>query len=118
MSLVNAVGDNDINVMDMLVANGRNDQKEPLKEMFSQLILEKKEEYLVRIQSGSSEPSIPIGAGSYTETEWKKLLKNFDTVEEKIRKEIEEEKEKAEEAKEEKARGKKVEMLLAEFSGK
>lgn len=118
MSLVNAVGDNDINVMDMLVANGRNDQKEPLKEMFSQLILEKKEEYLVRIQSGSSELSIPIGAGSYTETEWKKLLKNFDTVEEKIRKEIEEEKEKAEEAKEEKARGKKVEMLLAEFSGK
>lgn len=116
MSFVDAVGSSDIGAMDMLAADGRNSQKEPVKEMFSQLIQDKKEEYLVKIQNGSSEPSFPIGAGSYTEKEWKKLLKDFDAAEEQIRKEIEETKKEAEEAKDKESREKNVEMLLAGFS--
>lgn len=68
---------------------------------FTQLVDERREEMERRLHDGvSDEPSYQIGAASYTEKEWKKLLLSFDTIEEEIRREIELE---AEQAKEEKA---------------
>ena len=58
----------------------------PLTDAFSQLVQEKREECYVRIQEGKSEPSYQIGAASYTEKEWEKLMKSFDAVQEAIRK--------------------------------
>lgn len=49
------------------------------------LVRDKKVECFARIQNGSSEQSIQIGSGSYTETEWRKLLKGFDAAETKLR---------------------------------
>lgn len=80
MGIVNTVGDADMSIMEILAADNGNRQKETVKETFSQLVQDKKAEYLRRIQNGSSEQSYQIGAGSYTETEWKKLIRNFDVA--------------------------------------
>lgn len=97
-----------------------------MKEIFSQLVKDKKEEYLTRIQNGTFEQSFQIGAGSYTETEWKKLLMGFDAAEAKLREDTEEAKKEAQKAKEIKASEKDskddeskvttVELLFAEFT--
>lgn len=58
----------------------------PLTNAFSQLVQEKREECYERIKEGKSEPSYQIGAASYTEKEWEKLMKSFDAVQEAIRK--------------------------------
>lgn len=113
MSLVNAIGSND---MDMLAINKGNNQKETVKEMFSQLVQDKKAECITRIQNGSSEQSFQIGAGSYTETEWKKLLKGFDVAQAKLR-EATEETNKIETSYEDyETKEQNVEMLLADFT--
>ena len=85
MSFVNAIGNRDVNAVDMFAADRENQPKETVKEMFSQLVKEKKAECITKIQSGSSEQSFQIGAGSYTETEWKKLLAGFDAAQAKLR---------------------------------
>lgn len=54
--------------------------------LFSQLIQEKKEEFIVKLKTGTTEPSYQIGAGSYTEKEWDKIIKGFDKAEEALRK--------------------------------
>lgn len=67
---------------------------------FTQLVQERREEMERRLHDGvSDEPSYQIGAASYTEREWGKLLQSFDTIEEEIRREIELEAERAEEEK-------------------
>lgn len=48
-----------------------------------------------RIENG--EPAYQIGGKAYTEREWNKLLKDFDSAEEIIKKAIEEEQEEQEE---------------------
>ena len=126
MGLVNAISSNSVSVMDMLVADKGNNQKEAVKQMFSQLVMDKKAEYFTRIQKGSSEQSFQIGSGSYTETEWKKLLKGFDIAEAKLHESAEgtnkeirgtSEIETSKEDKENNGtREKSVEMLLAEFT--
>lgn len=58
----------------------------PLSETFSQMVQEKREECYVRIREGNSEPSYQIGAGSYTEKEWERLMKSFDAIQEALRK--------------------------------
>lgn len=65
--------------------------------LFFELVLEKKNELEERIKSGESEPRYPIGAASYTESEWKKLIKSVDAIQEEIRKEAEREREQQEE---------------------
>lgn len=67
---------------------------------FTQLVQDRREEMERRLHDGvSDEPSYQIGAASYTEKEWGKLLQSFDTIEEEIRREIEMETERAEEEK-------------------
>ncbi len=123
MGLVNAISGSDGSVMDMFAAGKRNNHKETVKEMFSQLVKDKKVECFTRIQSGSSEQSFQIGSGSYTETEWNKLLKGFDAAEAKLResaegtkKEIQETNEIESPEEDNETKGKNVEMLLSEFT--
>lgn len=122
MSFVNAIG-SDADFMDMFAAEKENGKKETVKEMFSQLVKEKKEECLTRIQSGSSEQSFQIGSGSYTETEWKKLLKGFDVAAAKLRESAEGTKKEVQETNEiltsdegNETKEKNVEMLFAEYT--
>ena len=53
---------------------------------FSEAVQEKREEYRDKIEKGTTEPSFQIGAVSYTEKEWKKLLHAYDEVQDAIRK--------------------------------
>ncbi|RKI39316.1 hypothetical protein D7V86_17320 [bacterium D16-51] len=85
MGLVNAIRSSSVSTIDMLTADKGNNKKETVKEIFSQLVKDKKTEYFAKIQSGSFEHSIQTGSGSYTETEWRKLLKGFDAAEAKLR---------------------------------
>lgn len=55
--------------------------------IFSQLIQKRKEEFYVKLQTGTTEPSYQIGGSSYTEKEWDRMLKGFDKVQEELRKE-------------------------------
>ena len=85
MGLVNSISNSGVGAIDMLTADKGNNQKETAKHTFSQLVKDKKAEFFTRIHNGSSEQSIQIGSGSYTETEWRKLLKGFDAAETKLR---------------------------------
>lgn len=60
------------------------------------------EELYTKIVNGETQPSIPIGAGEFTEKEWDKLIEQFDKVQEEFKKEIEEAK--GEEVKEQEVR--------------
>lgn len=60
-------------------------KKKRLTDTFSELIRDRKEEFYVKVKNGTMEPSIPIGAGTYTEKEWDKILKRFDAVQEALR---------------------------------
>ena len=51
---------------------------------------EKSEEILEKLRNGETEVSYPIGAESYTEREWDKLLKKFDDIQEDVRQKMEE----------------------------
>lgn len=123
MGLVNAISSNSASVINMLAADKGNNQNETVKEMFSQFVKEKKVEYFTKIQNGGLEQSIQIGSGSYTETEWRKLLKGFDAAEAKLCESANEKKNKVQETndieifdEDNKTKEKNVEMLLAEFT--
>lgn len=68
-----------------------------VRDLFFELVQEEREELEERIKSGESEPRYQIGASSFTESEWKKLIKNVDAVQEEMRKEAERERELQEE---------------------
>ncbi len=51
---------------------------------------EKSEEILEKLRNGETEVSYQIGAESYTEKEWDKLLKKFDDIQEDVRQKMEE----------------------------
>ena len=63
---------------------------------------EKSEEILEKLRNGETEESYPIGAESYTEKEWDKLLKKFDDIQEDVRRKMEERFQKQEEKEAEK----------------
>ena len=63
---------------------------------------EKCEEILEKLRNGETEVSYQIGAESYTEKEWDKLLKKFDDIQEDVRRKMEERFKKLEEKEEEK----------------
>lgn len=63
---------------------------------------EKREEILEKLRNGETEISYQIGAESYTEKEWDKLLKKFDDIQEDVRRKMEERIRKLEEKEEEK----------------
>lgn len=62
----------------------------PLSSRFSQMVQDKREDFYDKLRRGETEPSFRIGAGSYTEREWKKLIESFDKAQEALREEIEE----------------------------
>lgn len=123
MGLVNAISSSGVGAIDIFTADKGNKQKETVKEMFSQLVKDKREECSARIQNGSSGQSIQIGSGSYTETEWRKLIKGFDAAEAKLRESVNGTKKEVQETnnieitdENNETKEKNVEMLLAEFT--
>lgn len=70
--------------------------KQNLAAVFSEMVQKQREEYAEKIKNGTTEPSYPIGAGSYTKKEWDKLLESFDKAEEAFREELKAEEEKRE----------------------
>lgn len=109
--------------IDMLAANKEDNQKETIKEKFSRLVKAKQEEYIAKIESGSFEESFQIGAGAYTETEWKKLLSGFDAAQSKLNEEADGTKKEVHKTNEtdtladkNKTNEKSVEMLFYEFT--
>lgn len=62
----------------------------------------KSEEILEKLRNGETEVSYQIGAESYTEKEWDKLLKKFDDIQEDVRRKMEERFQKREEKEAEK----------------
>ncbi len=65
---------------------------------YGQLIREKMEELFTKIKNGETAPSYQIGARSFTEEEWEKLLDDFDSVEDMIKQLMEEKQKKEMEA--------------------
>ena len=65
---------------------------------YGQLIREKMEELFTKIKNGETAPSYQIGAQSFTEEEWEKLLDDFDSVEDMIKQLMEEKQKKEMEA--------------------
>lgn len=82
-----------------MFAHGRASQQESLlREEYRKLISEKKEEIYEKVMNNDTEASVQIGAQSFTEKEWNKLLEDIDKVEEEVRKLMEEKQEKEEDA--------------------
>ena len=65
-----------------------------------QVIRERIDELLEKLENGETEVSYQIGGRGFTEKEWDRLLNEFDSAEEKMKKLVEEEKEKLLEAEE------------------
>lgn len=72
-------------VDDTSYISGSEQKSESLQESFSQLVNQRRIELIARIRSGREEESIAIGAGSYTDSEWKRLLRSFDAIQEELR---------------------------------
>ena len=60
------------------------EKKENLRDTFSRLVAEFAVETRERVETGYHGPGIQTGAGSYTENEWKRLIRRFDAVERKL----------------------------------
>ena len=73
-----------------------------VKDAFYSLVQKEHEEFEERIRTGSWEPSFQIGANSFTEREWTKLIKSVDAAQDEMRKAAEREKEMQEERQQDK----------------
>ena len=101
-----------------------NDRHTEVKESFSKLVSEKKAELFSKVLSGKNEQSFQTGAGSYTETEWKRLLREVDAAQNSLRNSNKPNETKTEKTREtstynsEKSEDKEkgIEMLMAEFT--
>lgn len=67
---------------------------------YTQMIHNKIEDLYTKIKNGDTEPSYAIGAQSFTQREWDKLLEQVDKVQEEIHKLVEQVKERLEEEEE------------------
>lgn len=67
---------------------------------YTEMIHSKVEELYTKIKNGDTEPSYAIGAQSFTQREWDKLLEQVDKVQEEIHKLVEQVKERLEEEEE------------------
>lgn len=67
------------------------------KEDYHEFLKERINEIFVKIQNGDTEPTFQIGKQSFTVREWDEFLAKFDSIEEAIRKLVEEEIEKSKE---------------------
>lgn len=68
---------------------------------YREFLRKKTEELYVRFKKGEFDPTYQIGAASFTEKEWDKLLEKFDAIQEEIRVQMREEHEKREQKAEE-----------------
>lgn len=59
---------------------------------YKELIQAKIEELTEKVKNGDTEPAYQIGGQAFTEEDWDKFLGRFDKLQEKIRKEMEEQK--------------------------
>ncbi|NBJ92488.1 hypothetical protein [Parablautia muri] len=58
---------------------------------FMEMLKGKKEEIIKKVVNGETEPKIQIGAQAFTEKEWDRLLKQFDSAEDAIKEKMREE---------------------------
>ncbi len=58
---------------------------------FMDLLKEKKAEIFKKVINGETEPKIQIGSQAFTEKEWDRLLKQFDSAEDAIKEKMREE---------------------------
>lgn len=58
---------------------------ERLTDTFAGMIRDRKEEFYKKLKEGTTEPSYQIGASTFTEKEWDRLLEQFDAVQEALR---------------------------------
>ncbi|HBA96537.1 MAG TPA: hypothetical protein DCZ23_00355 [Lachnospiraceae bacterium] len=66
-------------------ADKENNPHTEVRELFAKLVSEKRDEVFSKILSGNEEQSFQTGAGSYTETEWRKLLMEVDAAQDNLR---------------------------------
>lgn len=78
-------------LLDVFDASGSDVSEDKVKEgkNYIEIIHNRIEEIYAKIINGETQPSIPTGAGEFTEEEWDKLIQQFDKVQEELRKEIE-----------------------------
>lgn len=79
-----------------MVEEKKDESKKLSTDEMMQKIHEEIEQILVKIENGEAEPSYQIGSRSFTEREWDKLLEEFDSIQEAIRKLMKEERERRE----------------------
>ncbi len=79
-------------------------QKTPVRQEYLQLIRDKIGEMYDKVENNETEESFQIGANSFTQSQWDKLLSEFDDIQETIRKLMREEFEKRQEQKVEQER--------------
>lgn len=75
-------------------------------------IAKKKEEILDKVKRGETEVSVPMGADSFTDTQWNKLIKNVDEAIDDMQESVKREKEEAEEKALEKKENEITEQML------
>ena len=68
------------------------------EDTFGALLAEVKEEFAQKAEGNDTKKSYAIGASSYTEDEWNKLVRGFDRVQEQLREAVAEEGEKIKKA--------------------
>ncbi len=99
----------------------RQKQEAPMsaQNVFSDLVQRKREELEKRIKAGgTSEPSYQLGANSFTEREWTKLIRSVDAVQEEMREAAERERELEKEAEEvEKAEREELCIIVYDVDG-
>lgn len=82
---------------------------------FMEEIAKKKEEILDKVKRGETEVSIPMGSGSFTPSQWDKLIKNVDGAIDDMQARIEEAEEAVEKQAEEKKEKEITEQMLEEL---
>lgn len=117
MNIAGAADHCKANVMDLQFSN---QEDKRLTDIFSQMIQDKKEEFYVKVKTGTFEPSFAIGASCFTEKEWDKLVESFDVMQDALSEaaNMEESEEKSDSVvneKEEDVPPKNMEMLMADY---
>lgn len=97
-----------------------NQEEKRLTDIFSQIVQDKREEFYVKMKTGTFEPSFAIGASCFTEKEWDKLVESFDIMQDALseaanKEESEEKSDSAVNEEEEDVPPKRMEMLMADY---
>lgn len=118
---MNITGAADHYKTDVMNPQFSNQEDKRLTDIFSQMIQDKKEEFYVKVKTGTFEPSFAIGAGCFTEKEWDKLVESFDIMQDAMseaanKEESEEKSDSVVNEEEEDAPPKNMQMLMADYT--